>query len=122
MQEMFEKALQRKLRFQFRGIIGIEDLYDLSLKQLDDLYRTLTAASNSRGEGLLERSIANTDDQIRIDLVKHIFESKQASADEAQAAATKAANKQKILALIAEKQDGALREKSIEELKALLEE
>lgn len=51
-----------------------------------------------------------------------VFELKRAEADRREAAAAKRTRNQRIMEILREKQDGALRDKSEEELKKLLNE
>ena len=84
---MFEKASRMKLRFNTqRGVLSVEDLWDLPLIQLDN---------------------------IAIALNKKLQESKTES--------EKKAKRQKILDLMAKKQDAELEGKSLEELAKELE-
>ncbi len=119
--DIFQKAVKRKIRFQYNGVLTVEDLYDLRPKSLDELYRELAKNSNEGGEGLLDVSREETDNTLRMELVKAVFEDKAKDAERARKAMSTRAQKEKIREIIAEKQDGALRDKSLEDLRAMLE-
>ncbi len=116
-----ETALRRKLRFPFRGNATVEDLWYLTEVQLDTLYRTLVA-NRAPGEGLIDHAKADSDEELRLDLVRHVFETKRAEAAARRERADRQQRKQRILAIIEDKQEGELREKSVEDLKKLLDE
>ena len=121
---MFEVATREKMRFPFKGMISVEDLWDLSVQNLDKVFKTL----NSQRKEAQEESLLNTkssEDEVldtQIAIVKYIFDVKL---DE-QAARVKAAEnkekKQKIMALMAKKDDEAMENMSKEELQKLLDE
>jgi len=117
---IFEKALANRMRFAYRGSITVEDLFDLTPAQLDELYRGL--APRTEGDGLLSPTAKNADADLRRAIVKRVFEIKKAQLDERIHRADRAARNAKIMEIVAEKQEGALRDKSIEELTALLAE
>jgi hypothetical protein len=119
--DIFQKAVKRKIRFQYNGVLTVEDLYDLRPKSLDELYRELAKNSNEGGEGLLDVSREETDNTLRMELVKAVFEDKAKDAERARKTMSTRAQKEKIREIIAEKQDGALRDKSLEDLRAMLE-
>ena len=51
---MFEFATRTKMRFPFKGMISVEDLWDLSVKELDSIFKTLNAqVKKSQEESLL---------------------------------------------------------------------
>lgn len=120
---MFEKAARLKVRFPFKGACSVEDLWDLSVEHLDGIYKALKKQQRDSGEeSLIERreTAASTMLNLQIDLVKHVFSVKVAEAEERKKASDKKAQKEKILSLIAEKQDEALKGKSVEELTDLV--
>lgn len=119
---MFEKATRLKLRFGFRGSCSAEDLWDLSLEDLDTIYKELAGKAKAQEEeSLLQvKSGANEVLDLQIDIVKHIFRTKMSEQEARENEALNAERKQKILAVIAEKQDDALRNLPVEELQELV--
>lgn len=121
---MFEVATREKMRFPFKGTISVEDLWDLSVQNLDKVFKTL----NSQRKEVQEESLLDTksseDERLetQIEIVKYIVNVKL----EEQAARDKAAEnrekKQKIMALMAKKDDEAMENMSREELQKLLDE
>ena len=118
---MFEKASRIKLRFTYFGQISVEDLWDLNPKQLDELYSDLaTKKKQLATESLIEPRKANAELDLRIELVKHVFEVKQAEAEARRAAAAQAERRQKILEVMHRKDEEGLLGKTMEELEAML--
>ena len=48
--KLFETATRNKMRFPFRGMISVEDLWDLSLTNLDSVFKTLNAEAKKSEE------------------------------------------------------------------------
>lgn len=119
---LFEIATRKKFRFPYKGMISVEDLWDLSVNNLDTVYKALNAESKqAKEESLLTaKSDADTILDMKIAIVKHIVNVKLAEATERVEAAAKREKKRKLEELIASKQDEALHGKSIEELQAML--
>ena len=121
---MFEVATRTKMRFPFKGMISVEDLWDLSVQNLDKVFKTL----NSQRKEAQEESLLNvksSEDEVldtQIEIVKYIVGVKL----EEQVARVKAAEnkekKQKIMALMAKKDDEAMENMSKEDLQKLLDE
>ena len=123
MEKLFENATRGKYRFSFRGSITVEDLWDLSPQNLDTIYKSLTKElKQSQEESLLVKKTevdAVLDD--KINLVKYIVLTKLKEEDQRNKEREFKEKKQKILGLIADKQDNELQSKSIDELKDMLE-
>lgn len=119
---LFEMATRKKFRFPFKGMISIEDLWDLSVKNLDAVFKALNAeAKQANEESLL--AVKSDEDTIldaKIAIVKHIVSVKLTDEEEKKQAAVKREQKRRIQELIANKQDKELEGKSIEELQAML--
>jgi len=121
---MFEKASRMKLRFDYKGACSVEDLWDLSLKNLDNIYKELNRHKrDSEGDSLLETRTEGDDVRdLQISVVKHIVEVRLKERKEAQEKTDKSAKKQKILGIISEKQDQQLRDMPVDELAKLVDE
>jgi alpha-D-ribose 1-methylphosphonate 5-triphosphate synthase subunit PhnL len=125
---MFQKAARQKIRFDSpKGQLTAEDLFDLPLTStvgkanLDDIAKSLFKQLKSGDDMSFVTPAQKTDGtvQLKFDIVKHVIDLRVVERDENAASADRANKKQKILALIADKQDGELGAKSIDELLAM---
>lgn len=121
---IFEYAVRNKVRFPFKGLISVEDLWDLSVTNLDSIYKTLNKQSKqSEEESLLStKTSVDTELEVQIAIVKHIVSVKMEEQEAKEKAAIKAAQKQKIMAIIATKEDEALQNSSVDDLRKMLDE
>ena len=123
-EKMFEIAVRSKMRFPFRGMVSVEDLFDLSVKDLDSVFKSL----NSQVKQAKEESLLDTkskEDEVldlQIDIVKYIVKVKQEEEIARLNARAKREQKQKIMSILSVKQDEDLQNKSAEELQAMLGE
>lgn len=124
MEEIFVRASKRKYRFEFRGIISVEDLWDLSVKNLDEIFKNLNAEiKKAEQESLFsDKSNANEELNDKIEIVKYIFGVKQEETKNRKEAAERKKKRERIAEILAKKQDESLEAKSEEELMAMLEE
>lgn len=121
---MFEKASRIKLRYSTnRGVLSVKDLWDLSLEQLDLIAINLSKRlKESQTESFIKtRTKDTTELELKFNIVKHIIDVKLQEQEERTVAAEKKAKRQKILDLMAKKQDAELESKSYEELAKELE-
>lgn len=125
---LFQMAAQFKFRYPYKGMITTEDLYDLTPTQLDVVYKNLNKelktidgdsliASRAADEGVAANELKN-----KIEIVKCIFNEKQAAADLARTAAENAEKKRHILDILAQKQDDSLKNMSEDDLRKMLSE
>ena len=129
---MFENALRKKFRFDTpRGALNVEDLWDLPLTHekrssgfpnLDDIARSLHKQLKSGDDVSFVTPERASDPtiQAKFDLVIHIINVKKAEKAALEKAQEKAAKKQKLLGLMAEKEDETLKGMSMDELRAAL--
>lgn len=122
--DIFEYAAENKLRFPYKGSISTEDLYDLGVEELDMIFKTLNReVKKSNEESLLaKKSDADTKLNVKIEIIKKIVSKKLAEIEESKNAIMKKHKNEKIMELIAQKQDENLRSLSIDELKKMLKE
>jgi hypothetical protein len=122
---IFEKATRMKLRFTTtKGKLITEDLWDLNLKQLNTLAKSLNKElKESKESDFLEEE--NKEDivlKLKFDIVLYILNTKKAELNEHKDFVLKKANKAKLLDILAKKQDAALENLSEEELKKKIDE
>ena len=123
-ENIFEYATRNKIRFSFRGLISVEDLWVLSLTNLDSIYKELNKQSKQSEEESLLNNKTQEDEllNVQIEIVKHIVSVKLAEKEAREKASAKKVQKQKIMSIIAAKQDEALQNSSIDDLKKMLDE
>jgi restriction endonuclease S subunit len=121
---IFEYAVRNKVRFPFKGMISVEDLWDLSLANLDSIYKALNKqVKQSEEESLLTtKTNVDTELEVQIAIVKHIVSIKLAEKEARERDAAKRAQKQKIMSIIATKEDEALHNSSVDDLRKMLDE
>lgn len=121
---IFEYATRNKIRFPYKGVISVEDLWDLSLTNLDSIFKTLNKEiKQSEEESLLTtKTNVDTELEIQIAIVKHIVALKLKEKKEREDAAAIKAQKQKIMSIIATKEDEALQNSSVDDLRKMLDE
>ena len=121
---VFEMATRLKFRFPFRGMISVEDLWDLDVEQLDTVYKALNKdVQKTQEDSLLAGPrVENADLNAKIEIVKYIFQVKQEEEMERKAAADNAIKRRRILEVLAKKQENALENMTEEELQAALAE
>ena len=119
--DLFKAAAKKKYRFSYKGVIGVEDLFDLTPEQLDEIYRSLKRKQkDSAGESLLQATKEDSVLSDKIEIVSIIFKDKQEAKEKAAKAAEKKAQMDRIRDIMHDKKDAVLRDKSIEELEAML--
>lgn len=121
--EIFKLASKQKVRFQTsKGFLNTEQLWDLSLTELDALAVSLEkeCEETSKKSFLTKSSDKNKLSKLKFDLALDILTSKNDEIQASKDATELKEHNKKIIALIAEKQDESLKNKSVEELTAML--
>jgi tryptophanase len=121
---IFEVAVRSKMRFPFKGLISVEDLWDLSLANLDSIFKTLNSELKQvQEESLLEvKTEQNKELDVKIEIIKYIVKVRQEENQLKLKAKEQKEQKQKIMEILSTKQDNALQNKSIEELEEMLKQ
>ena len=121
---MFEKATRQKLRFQYKGLISTEDLWDLSLEELNAIYVALCSKTKNKTEDSLitdgKASKEDRDNTLRMEIVKSIFEVKKKEVEKRKLKKEQKDRDQQILSILARKENQEMENKSIDELRAML--
>lgn len=124
---IFEQGTRAKLRFTTpNGMLGIEDLWDLPLTSrranLDDIARYLDAELKSSASVSFVKEVSETNaaTKLAFDIVLHIINVKISEQKAASLAADNREKKQRIMAIIEQKQAEALSASSIEDLQQML--
>ena len=118
----FEVATRTKMRFPYKGMISVEELWDLSITALDSIFKELNSRMRLTKEESLMNVKSKADEllELQIDIVKYIAAVKQEEAEAAKKNAEIKARNQKIMQLIDEKEDEKLKNLPVEELKKML--
>lgn len=121
---IFETATRNKYRFPYRGQISVEDMWDLSVTELDKIFKTLNKQAKTAQEESLLETKTKEDETIenQIAIVRHIVFVKQKEANDRLREKERKAQKQRIMEIMADKEDEDLKSKSTEELRKMLEE
>jgi hypothetical protein len=131
---VFEYATRNKIRFHSsRGELTLEQLWDVPLRSTDgfDLNAVAKNANKALKE-VFEESFVETKKtpqhvrlEITLDVVKNVIDAKLADEEAAKRRAANRVEKEKLLAILSEKQDGKLSELTEKQLRqriAALEE
>ncbi len=121
---MFEKALRKKLRFAYKGSISTEDLWDLSVEELDGIYKKLRKEQKQSDEESLlsKKTAASATLSLKVDIVKYIVETKVDEVKKRNDAAERRAQREHIKGIIAQKKADEMAGKSVEDLEKMYEE
>lgn len=120
---MFEYATRNKLRFSFKGVISVEDLWDLSLEELDFIFKNLNSnLKEEKEESLLDKKTKEKKAlEVKVDIIKYIVETKIKEKEKRKKEKEIKAKKQRIMKIMKDKKDEELKDKSVDELQNMLE-
>ena len=126
---IFEQATRRAIRFEStKGDLSVEQLWDLPLQSRNQFdLDTIAKTVNRQLNDVTEESIVSVRENpaketlsLKLELVKHIISVKLQEAEEARNRANRASEKEKLLRLLDEKQNEALRALTPEEIQERL--
>ena len=121
---MYKLAAKSKLRFQStKGILTVEDLFDLSLKDLDAIFKFYNKQKKDSGEESLlgVKSTEDSDITLRIEILKDVVATKQEEAEKARIKSANRIRKTQIMDLIAKKEQEKDSGRSLDDLLKELE-
>lgn len=128
---MFEKAVRLKMRFASpQGNLTVEDLWDLPLTStrgnsanLNNVAKEISRQLKDAGEEDFVTQKVGADEllQLKMEIVKRVIQVRQDENAAGRAATERKERKEKLLELIARKQDQQLEGKPLEELQAMVE-
>ena len=115
---LFEIATRNRYRFNYKGVMAVEDLWDLSVEALDAIFKTLNRQKKTADEDslLAVKSAEDTELSNKIELVKYIASVKLAESEARVSAAEKKAQRDKILEIVAKKKDKELEDMDVDQL------
>lgn len=124
MSDLFKVASKKKYRFIYKGVVTVEDLWDLSVEELDKIYKSLKSKQKAEAEESLLTTTSKEDKELnnKIEIVKIIVADKLEAKERATKSAEKRAKNQRILEIMADKADAELKAKSLDELRAMLDD
>lgn len=123
MEKLYKRASQLKLRFDTdKGILSVENLWDLSLQSLDKLAVKLAELKekSTNKSFLSDKTEADELATLRFELVLDILNTKKEWQDANNKKQENKAHNEKILRLIETKESEALAGMTIEQLKEML--
>lgn len=115
---LFEVATRNNYQFPFRGLINVIDLWDLSLTNLDSVFKILNAEVKKSEEESLLNTKSKEDEELynKIEIVKYIVGVKLAEKEAMEYEKKNREMKQRLLAIKAKRQNEALENLSDEDL------
>lgn len=119
---LFEVATRENYLFPFKGMINVIDLWDLSLTNLDSVFKTLNAEVKKSEEESLLNAKTKEDEELtnKIEIIKYIVNKKLAEKEARENEKKNKEKRQRILEIKAKRQDEALENMSDEDLDKLL--
>ena len=121
---IFEVATRNGFRFTFKGMISVEDLWALNVRDLDSVFKILNSQLKQVNEESLLDVKTKQDQELdtKIEIVKYIVKVKQEEENMRLKAKEQKEKKQKIMEILATKQESNLQNMSEDELKKMLSE
>ena len=120
---MYKLASKQKVRFQTsKGSLGVENLWDLSITELDVLAVSLEDEYKESGKKsfLVKKSEKDKTAKLKFDIVLDILTTKIEEQEVLANAQEVKAHNQKIMGLIQEKKEESLKNKSVAELERMI--
>lgn len=122
--DIYKDAAKAKLRVSTnKGLLSSEQLFELSIEELDALAVQLDEAYKESGKKsfLEKKSVKDKGVKLAFDVVFDVLQTKIEEKEKADKEKSKKENNERILEIIADKEDKSLQGKSITELKKMLQ-
>ena len=121
--ELFIEATKKNYQFPFRGMINVIDLWELSVQNLDLVFKSLNADyKKSEEESLLSVQTKESEElSEKIEIVRYIVNEKLAEKKAKEDAKKNREMKQRLLEIKAKRQDAALEGLSDAELDKMIQ-
>lgn len=121
---IFEVATRKKFKFDFRGQQPVEELWELSVENLDIIFKGLNSQLKAvKQESLLETKTQKDEElEMKIEIVKHIVKVKLSEAKARENTQAKKEERQKLLEALNEKNNEDIKSMSKEEIQKKLAE
>ena len=120
----FMQATKGKYRFEScKGVLSVEDLWDLPLSNLDDVAKTLNRQiKEDAGESFIETATTNPITIGKFEVVKAIIKERLDANEKHRTSLERKGKKEKIMNILAAKRDESLHQATEEELKDMLKD
>lgn len=122
---MYKEASKMKLRFAtVKGNLSVEDLWDLSLTTLDKLAVAIDEqiSKNPKKSFISESTPEDKVSKLKLDILKDIINTKLEEKAKKDSEKQKISERNKLLEILAKKEEASLENLSIEELKKKIAE
>lgn len=116
---LFVVAARKKFRFEStKGMLTVEDLFDMNLTALDNIALVLDEKIQKLGRKsfIQKKATSTTEIESQLEIVKFVIETKQTEAEESKARAAKEAQRAFLLSLKEKKQMEKLESLSLEDI------
>lgn len=132
MENMFEYATRNKLRFDSQiGVLAVEDLWDLPLTDsrkaatLDNIAKEINRDLKEETEESFVVKSTNRRKktlEVKLDIVKHIIGVKMAEAEASKRRVENKKERERLLEILAQKEDESLKSQSVDDIRKRLAE
>lgn len=122
---MYKEASKMKLRFAtVKGNLSVEDLWDLSLTTLDKMAVAIDEqiSKNPKKSFISESTPEDKVSKLKLDILKDIINTKLEEKAKKDSEKQKISERNKLLEILAKKEEASLENLSIEELKKKIAE
>lgn len=120
--DLFAIATRNHYRYSYHGVITTEDLWALTLEQLNELYVSIYEANVAKSSVSLSGS-SNISEEItnKLEIIKFIYNEKVNEKNAQKAKAEALMKRRRLMEILHDKEEDDLRSKSIDEIRELIE-